>query len=843
MIPINFPGSLARTARRIRWPAWGLAICWPIVAHGSAAPGRVSVEPGEIHLTGAAARQQVAVTGHWADGSIRDLTAEAHFGMGSAGVAQVSATGVVTPVADGAALLRVEAEGQVVEVPVRVAEATRVRPVSFRLDVMALLSKAGCNMGACHGNFNGKNGFRLSLRGGDPRHDLEALTRDAFGRRIDRGDPARSLIVRKPTGQLAHEGGLRFPVHSPEARMLLGWVGAGADDDVATAPRLTKLTVFPAERILAPTPSPSPPGTQHTARGTQQLVVTAEFADGSRRDVTRQAAYDVSEPAVTVTPDGCVEAAGPVEVTVAVRYLDGRGVSRLAVLADRPDFAWRDVPVRTAVDAAVFAKLRAIKVNPSAPAADAVFLRRASLDALGILPTADEARAFLADPDPGKRAGLVDRLLAHPEFADFWALKWADLLRNEEKTMGEKGVWVFQRWLRDQIAADLPLDALARRIVSARGSTYRNPPSSFYRTNRDPQTCAETFGQVFLGVRLQCAKCHNHPFDVWTQDDYYGLSAYFANIERKQVNNVRRDDLDKHEINGDEIIYLTGRPQTVQPSTGVLMDPKPPGGPRPRLGGDPDALDDLAEWLTRDNPQFARNLANRIWFHLMGRGVVDPVDDFRDSNPPSNPALLEAITAEFVAGGMRLKPLVASIMKSEVYGLGSTPNATNADDEINFARATVRLLPAEVLLDALGAALGRPESFPDMPRTLRAVQLPGARMGGEFLKVFGKPDRLLTCECERSEATTLAQAFQLINGEAIRHALEAGDNRIGRLLRSGTPDATILSDLYLASLGREPTDRERRSALSHVSRAGDRRKAWEDVAWAILNSKEFLLRH
>jgi hypothetical protein len=560
--------------------------------------------------------------------------------------------------------------------------------------------------------------------------------------------------------------------------------------------------------------------------------------------VTRQASFDVSEPTkVSVSTDGRVESETPVEVTVAVRYLGGRGISRLAFLADRPGYAWSGPPARNAVDRLVFAKLQALRINPSTPAPDSVFLRRAYLDTLGTLPSAEEAQAFLADLDPAKRDKLVDRLLVRPEFADFWALKWADLLKNEEKTMGEKGVWVFQRWLRDQLALDVPLDQFARKIVSARGSTWRNPPASFYRTNRDPQTAAETIGQVFLGVRLQCARCHNHPFDVWTQNDYYGLAAYFGNVHRKEVANVRRDDLDKHEINGDEVVYLDGMPETVQPRSGEMMHPKPPGGPPPRLGGDSDALDDLAHWLTADNPQFVRNLANRVWYHLMGRGVVEPVDDFRDSNPPSDPALLDALAAALKDGGMRLRPLVSMIMKSATYRLGSAPGATNTDDDANFARAAIRLLPAETLLDALGQALGKPESFSNAPRGLRAGQLPGARMGGPFLKVFGKPDRLLTCECERSEATTLAQAFQLINGESIRAKLEAGDNRIGRLLNAGAPDATILTELYLASLCRPPTALERETTRAYIGRSPDRRKAWEDVAWAILNSKEFLLRH
>jgi hypothetical protein len=802
----------------------------------SAAPDRIGVEPASIELTGKGARQQVAVTGFYADGSIRDLTAQARYAVVMPTLASVTASGVVTPGTEGQGRLVIEAEGRSTEATVSVAALERVRPISFRHDVAALLSKAGCNMGACHGNLNGKGGFRLSLRGDDPRFDLDALARDMLGRRIDRTAPARSLIVLKPTGQVPHEGGLRFGSGSTEADTLLAWIASGATDDVALAPKLTRLSVFPAARNLAA------PGR------TQQLVVTAEFSDGTRRDVTRQASYDVSDPIkVAVTSDGRVEAAGPCETTVAVRYLNGRAISRLAFLADRPDFVWRNLPERTEIDTHVFAKLKALKINPSTPVDDSTFLRRATLDAVGRLPTPEEVRSFLADAAPDKRDQLVDHLVARPEFADLWALKWADLLRNEEKTMGEKGVWVFQRWLRDVFAQDLPLDAFARRLITAAGSTWENPPASFYRTNRDPMTAAETVGQVFLGVRLQCARCHNHPFDVWTQDDYYGLAAYFGNVAHKEVNNVRRDGLDLHEINGDEIIYLAGQPEMVQPRTGAMMEPKAPRGPKARLNGDLDARGDLADWLTRNNRQFARNMANRIWFHLIGRGVVEPVDDFRDSNPPSNPALLDTLTDRLLQGGMRVRPLVALIMKSQTYQLGPEPDPTNADDEANFARASVRLLPAEVLLDAIGQALGQPEDFVNTPPGLRAVQLPGARMGGEFLKVFGKPDRLLTCECERSESTTLAQAFQLINGAAVRRTLEADDNRIGRLLRRGTPAPEILDELTLAILSRLPNASERTAFLAHLARAGnqdqDLRKAWEDVAWALINSKEFLLRH
>ena len=399
------------------------------------------------------------------------------------------------------------------------------------------------------------------------------------------------------------------------------------------APRLKSLRVLPGERISA------------SPRRTAQLAVTAEFADGSSRDVTRLASFDVNDPTLAeVSPSGQVHATRPSEVTVAVRYLGGRGVSRLTFLADRPGYAWTGPPVKNVVDTHVFAKLKTLRIDPAKPSIDPVFLRRAYLDAIGRLPTPAETRAFLADRDPAKRDRLIDELLDRPEFADFWALKWADLLRNEEKTMGSKGVWVFQRWLRDQIAAEVPLDQMVRQIVASRGSTYTNPPSSFHRTNRDPMTAAETVAQVFLGIRLQCARCHNHPFDDWTQDDYYGLAACFSNVSRKDLNNVRRDNLDKHEINGDEFVYLSGRPEMVQPRTRKVLAPTPLRG-RPFPADDAtSALDQLADWLTRDNRQFARNLANRTWFHLMGRGIVDPVDDFRESNPPSNPALLNALT-------------------------------------------------------------------------------------------------------------------------------------------------------------------------------------------------------
>ena len=822
-----------RSSDRPKLPvAWlAFALGWIAGPVGADSP-TLALHPASLRLEGVDARQQVAVTVEASDGLASDATVSAAFRVEPPGIAEVSPGGLIVAHRDGRATLVVESAGRIATAPVEVVGSSRRRPSSYRLDVAPLLSKAGCNSGPCHGNITGKGGFRLSLRGDDPAFDLVALARDGFGRRIDAADPSRSLALLKATGQVPHEGGQRFPVDSPAAVALLDWIASGASDDRAAAPTLVRLAVFPDRRI-APAPALA-----------QQLVVTATFSDGSTRDVTRQASYDLNDPTqVGVAPGGLVEARRPIETTVAVRFLGGRAVARLAFLPAREGFAWRGPEPVNRLDEAVFAKLKAHRIRPSEPTTDAIFLRRAYLDVLGVLPTPDEARAFLADPEHGKRARLVDTLLSRPEFADFWALKWADLLRNEEKTMGPKGVWVFQRWLRDQIAADVPLDRFARSLVATTGSNYRAPPSSFHRTNRDPLVAAETFAQVFLGLRLQCAKCHNHPFDAWTQDDYYGLTAYFTNVRRKQVDNRRLDDLDSHEVKGDEVIYLEGPPGAVQPRSGERLDPKPPNGPKSHPEGGINALDDLAAWLTRDNPQFARNMANRVWFHLIGRGIVEPVDDFRDSNPPSNPALLDALANELVEAGYRLRPLVATIMKSATYGLDARPDETNAEDEANFSHPAVRLLPAEVLLDALSQVLERPEPYEHAPRGIRAVQMPGAHPGGSFLRTFGKPDRLLTCECERSEATTLAQAFQLINGESIRAKLRDPDNRIGRLIRAGADDAAILDELALAALAR-PYDATRRARfLDHIARAPDRRKAWEDVAWAILNSKEFLLRH
>jgi hypothetical protein len=723
------------------------------------------------------------------------------------------------------------------------AASAGVAEASFQRDVLPVLTRAGCNAGACHGNFNGKGGFRLSLKGEDPAADLAALTRDMLARRTDPQRPESSLILQKATGGVSHEGGTRFSKASPEYVALLAWITSGCRPDPTDASKLAALTVSPASEILVD------PADRFL------VTVTARFSDGSTRDVTRLAAFEFTALGVArITPAGEVIRESIGETVLLVRYLSEVKPVRIVFLPDRPVPGTVDIPVNNEIDCLVFAQLRKLRLQPAELAADHVFLRRAYLDALGLLPTAREAREFLADPDPRKREKLIDSLLQRPEFAEYWAQKWSDLLRNEEKSLDKKGVAVFHRWIKAQLAVDRPLNEFARDILAATGSSYANPPANFWRAVRDPTERAESVAQVFLGVRVSCARCHNHPFDRWTIEDYYGFANLFGRIKYRVLENKRRDDLDKHEFVGEQIIYQSREGDVVNPRTKSPAKPVFLGAPAPAFGDDADRLAALADWVAApDNPFFARTQVNRVWLHLMGRGLVDPNDDFRATNPPTNPELLDYLARDFAAGGFRLKPLVKRIMMSRVYQLAATsPDTSTMGDEIHHSHALVQPLEAEQLLDALAQVSGVPVRFRGYPLGLRANQVPappqsGRRgsfdgMGERFLKTFGKPDRLLTCECERSDDPGLLQAFQLITGELTNTLIRDPDNRIGKLLSAGKSDAEILEELYLAALSRKPNAVESAKLLALLAAAKDRRAAWEDVLWAVVNSKEFLLR-
>ncbi len=721
------------------------------------------------------------------------------------------------------------------------ARAATGTGASFAHDVMAVLSKAGCNMGACHGNQNGKGGLKLSLRGEDPAWDFDVLTREQAGRRTNAVEPDQSLILLKPTMQMAHEGGRRFARNSPEYAILRSWVAAGMPAELGEPRRFTALTVSPLECLLV------------APADRVALRVEATFSDGSRRDVSRLAVYEPAEQIVSIDPGGMATRRSLGETTVVVRYLDRQASVRLAFVPNRPGFAWSGPPPANVIDEQVFAKLQKLQVNPSPPVNDGVFARRAYLDLLGVIPTADEARRFVADPNPAKRARLIDALLERQEFADFWALKWSDLLRNEEKTLDSKGVQNFHAWIRAGIAAGKPLDQFVRELIAARGSTYSEPAANYYRAMRDPLMRAESTAQLFLGVRLQCTKCHNHPFDRWTQNDYYSWANLFARVDYKILENRRRDTNDTHEFDGEQVVYMARQGEVKHPRTGATLPPRFLSDAAQPLRDDQDRLEELSRWVASpDNPRFVQTQANRIWYNLMGRGVVDPIDDFRATNPPVNPGLLDALAREFVAARFDLRQMIRLVMNSQVYQLSSAPQATNRDDELNFSHASVRRLSAEQLLDSLSQATGVPLEFNGYPAGTRAGELPGVfaqrRRGtpsspaDEFLQLFGKPPRLQTCECERSNETTLNQAFVMVGGGLVKDLLARPGNRLSQLLVEQKSAAEMLGELYWATLSRAPATVELQATAAYIEQAPDRRAALEDVAWGLLNSNEFLLR-
>ncbi len=711
---------------------------------------------------------------------------------------------------------------------------------TFRTDVMAALSKAGCNLGTCHGNATGKGGFKLSLRGQDPDFDYAALSRDVAGRRINLFEPARSLILAKGSNQLAHEGGKRLDPNGWEYLVLRDWIAAGLPRAGARERAVTRLEVTPAAAVL------------EADRDRVQLSARVTFDDGSRRDVTAQAVYEpLQNGLVEVSHAGLVKRLQFGEPTVLVRFLEHSVPVRLTFLRAVPGFVWSRPPQNNPVDAQIFGKLQTLRLNPSGLCSDEVFIRRAWLDLLGTVPPADEARAFAAERSPDKRARLVDRLLVRPEFADFWALKWADVLKVEGRTLDETGMAAFHGWIREALARNRPLDQFVREMISARGSTYQAAPANFYRANRTPEDRAVAAAQVFLGTRLQCAQCHNHPFDRWTQDDYYNWAAVFGRVDYRILDNQRRDKNDKHEFVGEQVVFLNPKLAVDNPRTGDKAQPRFLGAGPPSLAAGQDELQAAAAWLTRsDNPLFARAQANRIWYHLIGRGLVDPVDDFRLTNPASHPELLEALARELVRSGFDLRHLIRTIMLSRTYQLDSTPNAGNAVDEVNYSHALPRRLSAEQLFDALHTALRVPPALGGARPGTRAGQLAGPRGGRgspdpaspeAFLVQFGRPKRELSCECERASDTNLGQIFQFISGPVVGKVLADRQNRLAALARTGDPDAAV-RELYWALLTRAPTPDEARVMAALLASAQDKRGALEDIAWSLVNAKEFVLR-
>lgn len=713
--------------------------------------------------------------------------------------------------------------------------------VRFSIDVMSVISKAGCNAGSCHGNLNGKGGLKLSFRGQDPEFDYRALVVAARGRRVSCGLPEQSLMLQKATASVPHTGGARFAIDSEEYRVLRDWIRAGAPGTEQVSPVLRRLEVRPASAVVV--------DPLHEL----QVQVTAHFSDGSARDVSQRACYELSNLDAEVNAHGRVTRRKFTETTLIVRYLQKQVPVQIVFSAARPNFVWNAPPANNFIDRHVFAKLERLRINPSPLCSDEVFVRRAYVDAIGRGPSAEEAQEFVFDSTADKRARLIERLLARPEFADFWALKWADVLRTEEKVLDPHGVEVFHGWIREMIADNQSLDEVVRQLVTGVGSTYQVPAANYYRANRDPSTRGETTARLFLGTRLQCAKCHNHPFDRWTQDDYYQWSSLFSQLDYDLGENNRKDRLDKNEFAGEQIVLVSKQAEVRNPTTEEIAPPKFLGGlPLPEADLS-DRLHALADWLTADeNELFAQSQSNFIWFHLMGRGLVDPIDDFRLTNPSSNAPLMSELAQHFVANDFDIRDLVRTIMNSRTYQLSSEPNSSNVDDATSYSHALVRRLPAEVMLDLQSDVLDAPAEFAGYDTGMRAVQIPGVQRvrprdeapkpGDRFLKTFGKPERIMACDCERSSETTLKQALVLL-GDGLNDRLAESTNRLQRLAASNLSDSAVIDELYWTALSRPPTPDEQTAAADLLrSNATDRAAAIQDLAWALMNAKEFLFR-
>lgn len=786
-------------------------------------PSRIELFPTAIKLTGNRRQMQMVVTGHYPDGTLQDLTRAAEFASSNPAVAALEGS-VVRPKGDGSAEIVVTVGGHQVKSAVEVSNFGKPDLISFEYGALVALTKNGCNAGACHGSPSGKGGFRLSLRAFDPALDRVTLIREDFGRRTNLFQPETSLLLTKPLMKVSHGGGLKLRKSDPAYQVLHDWIAEGCQLDPADAPRCVKLEVYPPSGRVLKRPA-------HT----QQLCVLAHFADGTIRDVTPLASFSSSDSEVAaVTEGGLVIGRDRGESAVVVRYLEFVQTCFLTFVKDVPGFAWNPPGRHNYIDELVDAKLEQLKYQPAPLCSDEEFLRRVSLDLIGLLPSVEETNRFLSDRSPDKRRQLIDDLLRRPEYAKFWALKWGDLLRLTSTSVGGDGVHKYHRWVQRAVEENMPYDRFARELLTSSGSTLANPPANFYRTTADATDCVETISQVFLGSRLQCAKCHNHPFERWTQDNYYGMAAFFNRVQKKKT---RRPE--------EMFVWTTNSGEVTQPRTGKQMKPWAPGAGEMAPPADQDRRLPFAEWLTaRDNPFFAKVEVNRIWAQFFGKGIVDPIDDFRDSNPPSNASLLDALAKDFVEHGFDRQHVIRTILNSRTYQASFRTTDLNQDDMKYGSHFQPRLLSAEQLLDAICAVTDMPEQFGSLPPGTKATQIPAPDLAkNEFLKTFGQPERQTVCACERTNESNLGMAIQFFNGPLIYEKLRNENNRFRKLLKANKSDAEILNELYLAAVCRPPTPAEVEASMKHIAAKQDRVVAFEDICWALLNTNEFLFQH
>lgn len=801
----------------------------------------------DIVINGLHATHQLVLSAQRSGASDLDVSREATYSTAPEGILAPESDGLIRVLADGEATLTASYQGASISQKVLVTGTGKPSPISFPNDVVPIFSRHGCNSGGCHGKAEGQNGFKLSLLGYEPQDDHGYLVSEARGRRIFRAAPEHSLLILKGSGELPHQGGSRIKKDGDDYKTLVRWIKQGISYGPKDDPSVTRIAVEPRERLTR-------------ASATQQLRVVAHFSDETSRDVTRIAQFEANdEEMAEVSKSGLVSMkAHPGSTSIMIRFREHVDVFRATIPLGAPVDNIPDP--NNFVDERIFAKLRTLGLPPSGNSDDATFLRRVTIDVAGRLPTIEETDAFLVETDPAKRARKIDELVASSDYADYFAGKWAAILRNKRKVAHHaRGSFAFHSWIRDALHQNRPYNEFVKDFVAASGEVGQNPPVVWYRTVTDSKEQLQDVAQVFLGIRLQCAQCHHHPYEKWSQDDYYGFQAFFSKIGRKPG-----------EQPGEEIIFhQRGSASAQNPRTGKSLKPTPLGEDELQLAPHQDPRDSLADWMTNEkNPFFAKMLVNRYWKHFFGRGLVDPEDDMRVTNPPTHPALLDDLAKQFMESGYDLKALVRAICNSKTYQLSAIPNEHNLDDRQNYSRFYPRRLPAEILLDGINMVTNSKEKFGGQPAGVRAVQLPDDQFTKEsyFLSVFGRPDMNSACECERADDVNLAQALHLVNSTNIRNKLASNDARAALLVgQKDQPVEARISELYRHALARAPAPEEVTIAVEYIKRKqsqpiptpkteeekkkapktpeGLEREAYEDLVWALLNTKEFLFNH
>ena len=785
---------------------------------------RLHVSPSRITLDSPESRQQLLVGLTSSDGFHRDLTRQANYTCSNSRVALVTQNGQVIPLSEGKATITVRIKDRqskipFEKIPVTVTGLDQPRQVSFRHEVLPILTKASCNSGGCHGKAEGQNGFKLSIFGFDPSADHEALVKEGRGRRISLASPESSLLLLKATAEMPHGGGAKIKPDSIWSRRLQRWIAEGAQLDDVNAPQVASLEVSPSHVVMRP-------------NSRQQIQVTAIDSNGKRSCVTAEAEFQSNAESIAAAdPSGLVSVGDvPGEAAILVRFMGQVGVCRVTLpqqlsVTQRP-------PLNNFIDSHVWDKLERLGVNSSDLTSDAAFLRRVFLDTIGTLPTEAETRAFLNDNSKDKRSRLIDRLLEREEYADYWAMRWADILRVDRAIVTSRGAVAMTRWLRRQFRDNTPYDQFTRQVITAKGTTTSESPAAFYQVHKDPEMLSRSISQVFLGVRIECAQCHHHPFEKWGQEDYFAFAGFFTGISRKPIANgalkivsVGGADM-KHPRTADSI-----------PASGLGADPA-------NFRGKTDRREFLADWMTSPkNRFFSRMIANRVWAHYMGRGLVEPIDDMRATNPATNEPLLNSLADFLVENQFDLKALTRAILNSRAYQLGTLPNKSNSMDEQNFSHASWKPLPAEVLLDAISQATETSEHFNGWPEGYRAIQIWDNRMPSYFFRIFGRPQRVTVCECERGNEPSIAQSLHLMNSPETVRKIRHRDGRAAQLAKSDLTPQQIIEQLYLVTLSRIPSQQETRLMQQAFDESNDRRIAAEDILWTLLNTKEFIYNH